>query len=68
VDDLDSIVIAQLCREPVAATYDGAVQLHGDSRSRQIELSNEVGKEKWTGELSGFAIYVNAQFMPRQAE
>jgi hypothetical protein len=65
VDDLDPIVVAQLGRAPVVATHNRAIQLEGDSRRRQIKLGNQVGEGKWAGELSGFAVYVNAQRKPR---
>lgn len=61
VDDLYPIVITQLRVAPVAATHDGTIQLDGDSRRRQIKLSDKVGERKWAGEFSGFAVYVNAQ-------
>ena len=61
MDDLDSILVTQLGVDPVAAPHDGAIQLDGYSRRRQVKLGNKVGEGKWAGELSGFAIYVNAQ-------
>jgi hypothetical protein len=67
VDDLDPIVVAQLGRAPFIATHDDAIQLDGNSRRRQVELGDQLGQEKWTGELSGFTVYVNAQGKPRQA-
>jgi hypothetical protein len=36
VDDLEPIIVAQLCGKPVAAAHDFAIQFHGDSSSRQI--------------------------------
>jgi hypothetical protein len=61
VHDLDSIVVAQFRRAPFAATYNGAIQLDGNSLGRQLELRDQLGQEKGTGELSGFTVYVNAQ-------
>jgi len=67
VDDLDSIVVAQLGRVPLVATHNGTIQLDGNSRRREVKLRDQLIEGKWTGELSGFAVYVNAQGEPRQA-
>jgi len=61
VDDLDPIVVTQIGRAPLVAAHNGAIQLDGDSGGRQIELGDQLGQGKWTGELSGFTVYVNAQ-------
>jgi hypothetical protein len=61
VNDLDPIVVAQIRRAPLVATHNGAIQLNRNSRGRQVELGDQLGQGKWTGELSGFTVYVNAQ-------
>ena len=59
--DLDPIVIAKLSGAPPIATHDNAIQFDGDSGGRQVKLGDEISEGKRTGELSGFAVYVNAQ-------
>jgi len=61
VNDLDPILVAQIPRAPFVASHDDAIQLDGDSRRRQVELGNQLSEGKWTGELSGFTVYVDAQ-------
>jgi hypothetical protein len=61
VNDLDPILVAQIPRAPFVASYDDAIQLDGDSRRRQVELGDQLSEGKWTGELSGFTVYVDAQ-------
>jgi hypothetical protein len=61
VNDLDPILVAQIPRAPFVAAHDDAIQLDGDSRRRQVELGDQLSEGKWTGELSGFTVYVDAQ-------
>jgi hypothetical protein len=67
MDDLDPIVVVKLCRAPIVAAHDGTVQFDCDSRGRQVKLGDQAGEEKRTGELSGFAVYVNAQRLQASA-
>jgi len=67
VDDLDPIVVAHIRRAPFVATHDGAIQLDSDSRGRQVELGDQLSEGKWTGELSGFTVYVDAHGQSLQA-
>lgn len=59
--DLDPIVVVKLSSAPLIATHDDPIQFDCDSGGRQVELGDEVSEGKWTRELSGFAVYVNAQ-------
>lgn len=63
MDDLDPIVVAKLRGVPLLATHDDAIQFDGDSCRRQVELGDQLSEGNWAGELSGFAVYVNAQLL-----